>query len=101
MAGTHNKGKNYELRDIALNSTTDTPIDFNERFISSCTIQARTAVDIQLRRRDNGDDYFTIKSGTVFHLESSMGDLAQGGYVMGYLRAASGNPVAEIVGYIE
>ena len=100
MSRTINKGREYEVRNISLNATTDVPVDFTSRFISSVTIQCRTSVDILLRRTASNNDYFTIKSGTVFNLDCSLSDQSQGGYIVGYLRSGTGTVTAEVIGYI-
>lgn len=100
MSTIVNKGSNYEIRNISLNATTDVPIDFTSRFITSITIQCRTAVDLLLRTTDNGADYFTIKSGTVFNLDTRVSDQSGGGFIAGFLRSGTGSVTVEVIGYI-
>lgn len=97
MSTTTNAGFNYEVRNITLNANTDTQIDFNQQ-VNSVLIKARTAVDIYLRRSSGGSNYLTIPSGTALTLDVAMTDTSQGGYIVGWLRASSGNPIAEVIG---
>lgn len=98
MSATVNSGSDYEIRNITLSSTADTPIDFNNRFINSIFIKCRTAVDLYLRRLPSSANYITIPAGSSFTLDCAVSDQSQGGYIAGYLRAATGSPVAEILG---
>lgn len=97
MATTVNSGVNFEIRNITLNSTTDTPVDFNVQ-VNSVVLKCRTAVDITIRRTSGGADYFTIPSGQSLTLDAATLDNSLGGYIYCYARAATGTPVLEAIG---
>ncbi len=90
-------GQDYEIRNITLSSTDDTEVDFNEQ-VNSVVIRCRTEVDMQFRKTDNNGNYFTIPAGSSLTLDVNVTDKAQGGFIFGFLRAASGTPVAEVIG---
>ena len=96
MATSINKGTDVQIWNFELNATTDTGVMLNTRFVNSLIIQCRTAVDIYLRKEQGDTEYFTIKSGTVLHLDVSNREL-----VPLWLKSASTTPVAEIIGYKE
>ena len=97
MSGTTNSGTNYEIRNITLSSSSDTPIDFNQQ-INSFIIKARTSVDLYLRKTNNDSGYFTIPADQSLTVNCAIGDASQGGFIVGYLRASTGSPVAEVIG---
>ena len=97
MATLTNSGQNYEVRNITLNSTTDTAIDFNQQ-VNSIVIKARTSVDVYIRRTSNDGNYFTIPAGSSLMLDVSMTDNSQGGYISGWARSESGAPILEVIG---
>lgn len=92
MATTTNAGQLYEIRNITLNATTDTPIDFSQE-INSIVIHCRTSVDLQLRKIANDANYFTIPAGNSFTL-----DVAYGNTIPCYMRSTSGSVVVEVLG---
>lgn len=92
MATVTNAGQDFEIRTITLNSSNDTIVDFLQR-VNSIIIRCRTAVDIYIRHDNNSADYFTIPAGSSLTLDVGMGTKTPC-----YLRASSGNPIAEIIG---
>ena len=95
MATIVAKGQDFEILNITLSATVDTEVDpsaSGNRKANAFIVQCRTAVDMLARLTDQGTQYFTIKSGTVLHLDlMSMREKAI------YLRSASGTPVAEVI----
>lgn len=96
MATTVNSGKDYQIRNIEVNSTSDTPIDFDRRFVSSVDIHCRSSVNLHLRENRDESVYFTIPSGTTYTLNVSARK-----NVICYIRSASSTPIVEVIGYIE
>ena len=102
MSVTTNAGRNYEIRNISANATTDTALDFNNKFINSIIVRSRTTtIDLYLRRNIGDADYITIPAGQTLTLDCSLIDQTQGGYIIGYIRSASGTPVIEVLGTID
>lgn len=97
MATTTNSGQNFQIRNITLNSTTDTPIDFSQQ-VNSILMRSRTSVDVYVRRTSGAADYFTIPTGGTLSLDVAMTDNSQGGNVVCYARSASGSPILEVLG---
>lgn len=95
MATAINSGADFEIRNITVNSTTDTPIDFNNR-VNSVLLRCRSNIDLYIRYDRNSSDYFTIPSGTSLSLDVSMRRQDDAFYV----RSASSNPVVEVIGSI-
>lgn len=95
MANSVNAGQDFEIRNITLNATTDTPIDFNNKFINSVMIRCRTSdIALYLRRSENSNDYFTIPANQTLTLDVAIRNQTQ----PFYLRSASATPVAEVIG---
>lgn len=95
MATSINSGADFEIRNITVNSTTDTPIDFNNR-VNSVLIRCRSSVDLYVRYLPNASDYFTIPSGTSLSLDVSMRRPDEAFYI----RSASATPIVEVIGSI-
>ena len=92
MATTTNAGQDYQVRNIAVNSTSDTAIDF-DREVNSVLLQCRTSIDLYVRRNANDADYFTVFAGSVLTL-----DVARGDNDVCWVRSASGTPTVEAIG---
>lgn len=91
MAVATNAGQDFRVWNFTL-STSDTQIVLNRK-VNSLVIKCRTSVDLYLRRGGGASDYFTIAAGSSFTLDVATPNLEPFA-----LRAASGTPVAEIVG---
>ena len=94
MATTVNAGTTFHIWNFTL-STSDTRIVLNQK-VNSLIIKCRTAVDLYLRESAGDSDYLTISAGTSFTFDLSTCNLEPFA-----LRAASGTPVAEILGTID
>lgn len=92
MATITTSGQDFQIRNITVNSTTDTPIDFSQKVVTAL-IRCRTAVDLYVRHNDNDADYFTIPSGTTLTL-----DIARGDNDSCWVRSSSGSVVVEVIG---
>lgn len=95
MAEIIAKGQDFEILNLSLTATADTEVDPSasaDRRGNAFIIQCRTAVDILLRLTDGETQYFTIKSGTVFHL-----DLSSAREKPFYLRSGNGSVTAEVL----
>lgn len=100
MSQTVNAGANFEILNISVGSSTDTPIEFDLRFINSIIIQCRGDADLQLRRNSGDDEYITIFSGSSFTLDCAVSDKGVTGTVVAYLRSISGIQTVEVLGTI-
>ena len=98
MATIISHGTKITIQDYTLSSTDDIQVGFAEP-VNAIIIQARTAVDIQVRESRGISDYYTIKSGDVLTLQLR-GQVKDGAVqpTNVWLRSASGTPVAEIIG---
>ena len=90
-------GQDFEIRNITLNSSTDTPVDFNQH-LNSAILKCRTSVDVYIRRTSGDSNYFTIPAGGSLSLDVAFTDTAQGGYILCWARSASTTPVLEVIG---
>jgi len=84
-------GQDFRIWNFTL-STSDTQIVLNEK-VNSLIIKCRTSVDLYLRRSGGDSEYFTIPAGSSLTLDILTSNLEPFA-----LRAASGTPVAEIIG---
>src|SRR5258708_752674 len=111
MSTIVNKGRNFTVITLSLNSTTDVALDIQSGYtsaaespapannyvptqvgnVSSVAIQCRTAVDIQLRTTNGNTNFFTIKSGTIFNLDISPTALGAGQIQPFFLRSGTGS----------
>lgn len=86
----------FEVLNLSLSTIADTEIEFSGALgVSSLILRNRVAADMYLRAHPDDATYYTIPANTVFALDLLRYSLGPGG---GYLRAASGNGPAEIVG---
>lgn len=95
MAELVAKGQDFEILNLSLSATSDTEVDPSasaDRRANGFIIQCRTAVDLLIRLSDGGTQYFTIKSGTVLHL-----DLMSAREKPFYLRSGTGSVTAEVI----
>ena len=88
------KGQDFDVINLTVN-TTGSEIDPSlspDRKANAFIIQARTAADLLLSREQNATNYFTIKSGTVLHL-----DLKSAKEQPIFIRSSSGSVVVEVI----
>lgn len=78
--------------NVSVGTGTPTAITINDNTVNSVYIQCRTAVNLELRREAGDSEYFTIKSGTVFNLQTRLVEEEPF-----YLQSASGSVTAEIL----
>jgi hypothetical protein len=97
MAASTNSGRDFEIRNITVNSSSDTPVDFNSKYINSVVLRARTNVDLYVRRNNGDADYFTVPAGNSFVIDVAIrrSDKAF------FIRSASGNVVVEVLGALD
>jgi hypothetical protein len=95
MATATNSGSDFEIRNITVNSSSDTPVDFNSR-VNSVLIRCRSSIDLYIRYDRNSADYFTIPAGTSLSLDVSMRKEDDAFYV----RSASDAPIIEVIGSV-
>lgn len=94
MATIVTAGEDFEVRNISLNQSTDTAVDFTHKVISM-VVKCRTAVDVQIRRTNNASDYFTIPANQSLTLDSMVRDQQN---IAFWARSSSGNVVLEVIG---
>jgi len=95
MSGSINSGRDYEILNVTLNSSTDTAITFNNR-VTSAVFHCRSAVDVYIRRESEDSKYFTIPSGGSLTI-----DVSKSTVTPFYARSASSTPVLEVIGTYE
>lgn len=98
MATVISKGAAIEVLNLTLSSTDDIQIGFINS-VNSCTIKARTAVDIQVRSSRSNPLYYTIPSGSSLTLD--LRGIESGGVTQPFnvwIRSVSATPVVEIIG---
>ena len=97
MAQAVNSGADFQIRNITVNDTTDTPIDFDQR-TNSVIIRCRdTSIDLQLREDIDESIYWTIPGGASFTLDVSSRRPDKTAF---FIRSASGTPIVEAIGTI-
>jgi len=96
MATSINSGREFRIWNFTL-STSDLQIVLNDKYVNSLIITSRDpSIDLYLRRGTGDSSYFTIPGGTALTLDIGVLNLRPFS-----LTAASGTPVAEILGTIE
>lgn len=99
MATIISKGQYIEVLNLTLSSTDDIQLGFIND-INSCTIKARTAVDIQVRSSRANPNYYTIPSGGSLVLDLRGVNKDGVNQPLGvWIRSVSATPIVEVIGF--